>query len=57
MSRGCPKVKRSFAQQLKSRRSPIDLTHATRADLREDFVRAEFVAYRERHMQDAVKFS
>ena len=33
------------------------LTHAARANRREDFIRAEFVAWLKRHPVDAVKFS
>jgi hypothetical protein len=32
-------------------------THTARSDQREDFVRAEFVAWMERHLLDAVNFS
>ena len=36
---------------------PIHLTHASSTDGRKDFVRAEFVAYRKRHVSESVKFS
>src|SRR6266446_5764965 len=35
----------------------IHFAHPAFTDWRQDFIRAEFVAYRKRHMQDSAKFT
>jgi hypothetical protein len=35
----------------------VDITHSARTNGREDFVRAEFIAYRQGHRKGSVKFT